>query len=274
LKIAHFLGDTWGDPFVVDLRIVPISNLLIHEEVVPERLARLKEQLIGDGILSDPILIDRDSLVVLDGTHRVVALRELGAKYVLVAMVDYGDPRILLRNWYRAIRGNMDEVIKEALSMGFMRSHEASSVAIKIVAGSKELIYPTRSLHDAYMVVRELEDRLRLRGLRIEYVTEEQADWLRGRDVAIMMTPKLSKSDVVEHARKGMLFPPKTTRHVFPIRPISVDFPMKYLMSPSMGLEALNMVLDKYLITKVWIKIEGPVMLDRYYDEPSILVFL
>ena len=77
MKIAHFLGDTWGDPFVVDLRIVPISNLLIHEEVVPERLARLKEQLIGDGILSDPILIDRDSLVVLDGTHRAVSYTHL-----------------------------------------------------------------------------------------------------------------------------------------------------------------------------------------------------
>ncbi len=74
--------------------LVELSALSIHEAVVPERLERLIREILADGELRHPILVDRRSLVVLDGHHRLTALTNLGYSLVPAYLVDYEDPAI------------------------------------------------------------------------------------------------------------------------------------------------------------------------------------
>ncbi len=74
--------------------LLELSALLRHEETQPEHLAALTREIEQDGELRQPIVVDRHTLVILDGHHRVEALRDLGRTLVPVYLVDYGDPAI------------------------------------------------------------------------------------------------------------------------------------------------------------------------------------
>lgn len=73
---------------------VDIRTLIAHERVDRARLAVVRRQLHADGVVRRPVIVERQSRVILDGHHRVQALRELGAALAPVAYVRYGDPRI------------------------------------------------------------------------------------------------------------------------------------------------------------------------------------
>ncbi len=98
--------------------ILPIRMLKEHEETKPEALAKLTEAVKADGELQKPILVDRCHHVVLDGHHRLNALKNLNLTYAPVYLVDYKDERIELDFWPEAkVRGfGKDEVIATALS--------------------------------------------------------------------------------------------------------------------------------------------------------------
>ena len=98
--------------------ILPIAMLKEHEETKPEALAKLTEAVRADGELQKPILVDRCHHVVLDGHHRLNALKNLNMTFAPVYLVDYKDERIELDFWPEAkVRGfGKDEVIATALS--------------------------------------------------------------------------------------------------------------------------------------------------------------
>jgi L-serine kinase (ADP) len=109
--------------------LVPISVLRPHERVDLAKAEELVEEIRRTGMVADPVWVARDGQVILNGHHRVEALRRLGARKVPALLVDYSDEAVTLDRW----------------SPG----------------------------------------------------------------------PPISKKDVLEHARRGELFPPKTTRHGF-----------------------------------------------------------
>jgi len=79
--------------------LVETERLKVHEKVVPGQVRRLTRELRSTGVVSDPILVDRESLVILNGHHRYAALRALGAKRIPTWMVDYDDPSVRLGRW-------------------------------------------------------------------------------------------------------------------------------------------------------------------------------
>ena len=64
---------------------------------------RLVEEIRRDGFLRRPVLVEAKQLVILDGHHRVEALRILGCTRVPVYLVDYDDPGIRLTTWQGAV---------------------------------------------------------------------------------------------------------------------------------------------------------------------------
>jgi len=55
------------------ITLVETSKLYIHEEIIPESLARLVDKIKSEGVWTDPIIVDEKTMVVLDGMHRVAA---------------------------------------------------------------------------------------------------------------------------------------------------------------------------------------------------------
>lgn len=95
--------------------LVELQKLREHEEVKPELLKRLFEEIVRDGLIKKPILVDRKYFIILDGHHRYNVLKRLGAKYVPAVLVDYEDEEIILETWRRGIHLSKEDVVETAL---------------------------------------------------------------------------------------------------------------------------------------------------------------
>ncbi|MCK4976407.1 MAG: ParB N-terminal domain-containing protein, partial [Anaerolineales bacterium] len=92
-----------------DLRMLPASSLVTHEDSDPRRVDKLKERLRKEGRLKSPPIVaaipGTDRYVVLDGANRTNALAKIGAPHVVAQVVSYGDPGVELDTWYHVVAG-------------------------------------------------------------------------------------------------------------------------------------------------------------------------
>ena len=68
--------------------LLPIDTLKPHEKGSPLYLKMLRKELLEDGVLRYPIVVDEKTLVILDGMHRWLALKSLGYTLIPVILVN------------------------------------------------------------------------------------------------------------------------------------------------------------------------------------------
>jgi hypothetical protein len=68
--------------------ILPIDELKPHEKGSPLYLEILKQEITKDGVIKYPIIADEKTLVILDGMHRWLALKNMGYTLIPVILVD------------------------------------------------------------------------------------------------------------------------------------------------------------------------------------------
>ncbi|NOZ30870.1 MAG: ParB N-terminal domain-containing protein [Crenarchaeota archaeon] len=71
------------------LELLELSALIPHEEVMPLRLQEIQTRIMQDKFLLKPIIVDEKTLVVVDGHHRLTALKRIGARRAPVLFIDY-----------------------------------------------------------------------------------------------------------------------------------------------------------------------------------------
>lgn len=76
------------------VKLVEIDKLRAHEKVSPERLVEVVKSVQDLGKVKKPVIVDKETLVILDGHHRVEASEKLGLEKVPVILVDYMDTRV------------------------------------------------------------------------------------------------------------------------------------------------------------------------------------
>ena len=59
---------------VFRLSLIEIETLKPHEEVMQPLVNSLADAIRTQGIVRDPVIVDRDELIVLDGMHRLASL--------------------------------------------------------------------------------------------------------------------------------------------------------------------------------------------------------
>ncbi len=96
--------------------MVEISRLREHEQVSKEYLNNLKNEIISDQLLKQPIVVDENTFVILDGHHRLNALKELNLAKIPVIFVDYSLPEIKVRSRRRSKLVTKQTVINAGLS--------------------------------------------------------------------------------------------------------------------------------------------------------------
>jgi len=75
--------------------LMPINELKPHEKGLPLYLELLKREILNDGFLKYPIIVDEKTYVILDGMHRWLALKNLGYTLIPVILVDaFKNPKI------------------------------------------------------------------------------------------------------------------------------------------------------------------------------------
>jgi len=105
-----------GGLFVPRLVLARLRLLRPHEMVREYRVVEVMESLLADGVQLKPILVDPKTAVILDGHHRVEALRRLGAVYAAALLVDYDDPCIRVESWREGFRVTKDRVRRAGLT--------------------------------------------------------------------------------------------------------------------------------------------------------------
>jgi len=98
------------------IKVIDIQRLLPHENKQAAKTKRLAKQIYKDGGLFRPLLADARTLALLDGHHRLGALKLLRCARAPVLLVDYHGPKIRLFSRRKKYQANKAEVISRALS--------------------------------------------------------------------------------------------------------------------------------------------------------------
>jgi len=96
--------------------IISISDLKEHEKTHTKYLEKLQKQIFEDGVLKLPILVDKETMVVLDGHHRLNSLRKLGFSKIAVVFIDYISPEIVVSSWRKGYEINKKDVLTAGLT--------------------------------------------------------------------------------------------------------------------------------------------------------------
>jgi hypothetical protein len=113
-------GQKWRSEGMRDIVFLEMEELKEHEEIRPEYLEALKNEIVSDGILKMPIAVDRNTYIILDGHHRLHALKKIGCKKIPVVLVDYQSPEIQVVTWREGETITKDIIIHTALTGGRM----------------------------------------------------------------------------------------------------------------------------------------------------------
>jgi L-serine kinase (ADP) len=225
------------------LALKKIQDLMPHEEIVEADLNGIVNALHRDPILRHPIIADSNSGAVLDGTHRLAALSRLGCLTIPTALIDYQNPLVRIDQWYRVVEGMSAEHFRRELPLlatamspldadrkllnreGYASIRDNQSCFLY----QSEMVSALDLCRKAY----KLEEIGRNKGLKITYIDTEDTGRLAVNHF-LMSTIRLEKREVIAGCRDHNLFPPKSTRHLIPSRPLGINTPLELLRDPQM----------------------------------------
>ena len=101
---------------MVEIVFIRIEELREHEEIRPDYLEELKNEILSDGMLKMPIAVDKSTCIILDGHHRLHALKKIGCKKIPVILVDYQSPEIEVIPWREGEKVTKKMIIDTALT--------------------------------------------------------------------------------------------------------------------------------------------------------------
>ena len=99
-----------------DIVFIKIEELREHEEIRPDYLEELKNEIISDGILKMPIAVDKNTYIILDGHHRLHVLKRIGCKKIPVILVDYQSQEVQVVTWREGENITKEIIIHTALT--------------------------------------------------------------------------------------------------------------------------------------------------------------
>ncbi len=223
------------------LGIKPVSALRPHEDIIPEHVRGLASDVAKEGIQKDPIIIDGESLTVLDGMHRLAAFGALGIENAVCCSVEYSSKAVTLGRWARVYATPRGDSIRDVLRESGLTKRTTLAQAFDALEGldaglallTSDAAYLPEGRLDISAAMETMHGFDRAseeRGWARSFVPEDDVDVpLQSERNIVLLVRKLRKDDVVNAARSGRLFPCKTSMHRIDPRPVAVDFPIAEL---------------------------------------------
>ena len=196
---------------IMKVEFVDIDRLKPHEELDPQESKLLIKSINEKGVFYKPMLVDRDSYVILDGHHRWDGLKKMGVKKIPSILLNYLDEEIKLYTWYPVLDETMERVLT-FFDHKQLEEYESHLDRYEFIVTDGKSYY---GLNDKKDIIRYIEEN----GYNFEYVdTIETAleETEKGKTAFLRRT--VTKSEVIEKASNNEVFPPKTTRHWFPYK--------------------------------------------------------
>jgi hypothetical protein len=262
-----------------ELSIVPLREIKPHEATIPKILDSLVEDLRRTREQRDPIIIDKKTHVALDGMHRRSALEKLDAKFTVCAEFDYLEDSVKLERWLRYFIAPSEEFHLKLVSLLKLRQSKNFREAAKEVdlerselallsAANSYVSDRQWKIFEVYDALGQIDQLCSDYKIELEFTTESSKfEMFTSESVHVIYPEKLTKKDVLEMVRENRVFPCKTTRHIVPVRPMGVFFPLENLQNSSESecSEKLESIvnLSKIEIERREVWYEG-----RRYSEP------
>ena len=262
------------------ITLTDLADLKPHEEIIEQAVTSLAKAIRDQNEVRDPLIVDKQSMVILDGMHRYNALKRLGCKRAPACLVEYDDERITVGAWSRCFNATNADALAaealEALNQKFERKEIGTSqtdllkVAILTKLYSFQITMEMDRLSKSQLSVR-IEKYISGRGFDCEYVADNAIPALNSKMNLLIPVPVFSKAEIREIATSCRLLPHKVTRHVIPSRPLRLDVPLDLLISHTR--EEANEKLEQLLSSRrVNLKPPGSIVDGRRYQE-ELLVF-
>ncbi|MEM2429487.1 MAG: ParB N-terminal domain-containing protein, partial [Nitrososphaerales archaeon] len=202
-----------------EIVVEEIDKLHLHEEIIPDVLIELENQIKRDGYLKHPVIVDVNTYVVIDGMHRVVAVKRIGCRFIPICLVDYKNPNIAVYNWYRTIIGSSDfeKVVEIIKNLKLIVKRCSTDYAYKLLEKRKAIaalisnvdtrlvLGQSMNIKEIYDVIRKIEIELKVNGFSINFETANDAynKLINNEALLLLVPPNLSKNDVINAALTG-----------------------------------------------------------------------
>ncbi len=267
----------------LSLDIVPIEQVMPHEEFDQKRVDKIKSSFEEAGVLMNPPLVTpwAGKYVILDGATRYNTIRQLGYPHIAVQLVDpEGD--FTLHTWYHAISNKqpVEQLFSKLRAIdGVRMSPFEADNWLDIFNDPHNLCYFIDRDDNAMLLsIDDLEQQSKLRNAVVNIYTEwgevertllTDTSRLLGQFpdmAAVAIFPQFKPTDVFDVARHGKLLPAGLTRFVVSNRVLHLNAPLDLLKSAEQPIAAKKAWLDNYLADKL---ARSRV---RYFQEPVILI--
>ncbi|HEX6607635.1 MAG TPA: ParB N-terminal domain-containing protein, partial [Chloroflexia bacterium] len=234
-------GGQFGLP---DLRIVPLADVIPHEQADPRRVERLSRRIAGDHLLKNPIIVTpipgSNQFMVMDGANRTAALGQVGARDVLAQIVRYDQPGVQLTTWNHLITGIEPNTLLYAIgAIPGLELQETPLPAARAALEARDavayLVHPPHGTHEVEVYVLkavhldpQAETALLLEMVDLYKGKPETAIHRVGSDdiaaylddyddvSALIVFPPYQPAEILELARAGLRVPTGITRHIIP----------------------------------------------------------
>jgi hypothetical protein len=266
--------------------LVNVEELKPHEEVIEKTVATLAKEIEKEGRVRDPLMVDRDDYVILDGMHRHSSLKLLKCRFVPCCLLDYVNPQIKVGAWFRMFNANDARGLAERMlsetKLNYSKRQESpvemnyDAESVILTNDGTVFTFPPalRPLERSRIAV-DIEKRMVKEGYEVAYHSETVAmQRLKSGDRNFMIAlPLFAKNQIREFALGGQLLPHKVTRHVIPSRPLAIDVPLQLLMNQAISQPEADRKLGELLAGRtVERRPAGSVIDGRHYDE-ELLIF-
>ncbi len=245
-----------------DLRLVELERLILHEAHDEDRLASLRGRIEAEREQRNPVIISSqgDCCLILDGAHRVRALRELGCR---LALAQFVEPPERAESWAHLVEGvglrelrGLDEVEVSDRPGGAWLAEVELAGGGRIVIRPREegllaevrALWALQALYPEGVVVRRVEPNGRLGPA--------------GGEAMIRYRP-FAPGELVEIVRSEAVLPAGITRFRVRERVLGVRYPLEKLKNGD--LPTRNAELETF-VNRLWR--ENRI---RYYEEPVVL---
>ncbi len=249
-------------PSLEDLLLVDLGCLILHEAHDKDRLAPLRRRIEAEGEQRNPVIVSphEDRYLVLDGAHRVHALRELGSRFALVQAVESPEKA---EGWGHLLNGVGPAEVGDIEGIEVADSPVNTPLAEVETAGG-ETIFLSAMEDGLRGRVRALWDLQSFypKGVVVRRVEPDGPARLSGGEALIRYHP-FTPVELAEIVDSGTVLPAGITRFRVRERVLGVSYPLDRMIEGDP--RARNAELKEFIESR-WE--ENRV---RYYGEPVVL---
>lgn len=254
-----------------ELGIREAKKLLPHEQTISYNLKRLKESMLNLGQLVDPIIVDSETNLVLDGNHRLKVLEIIECPYAVCQAVDYKRDDINVGTWFPTLSLTAEEIFKLDSIKHEKVDVEAGKEAVNSLKAPFMLSTKTDNYllnPGSYKLMEMVEEQNYILSLlekkSVYYNPDEEFNKLIENGNSVFYRRSYTKEEIIKAAQDHSPFPPKSTRHLIPGRIIRLNMRLGWLhRSPEDSQKQLKRMLDNRVYS-------GNV---RKYYEPVVVIY-